>query len=187
MAGKSGTTQAPKNSPKSGASKTTTPGVPTLANARTYNNYVSWYETRHAPKAQSRSQAATGSLGSITDRVLQAPAKTIDINQEILRRQELENNDFAQNTMLKRKTINRLFWFLAIETGLIFMFSFFQGTHAPHNFHLEEWSFKLLVTATIAQITGMLFVAVRYLFPVAHDEAPASNSTDSKNTQNMVK
>jgi hypothetical protein len=30
---------------------------------------------------------------------------------------------------------------------------------------MQEWSFKLLITATIAQITGMLFVAVRYLFP----------------------
>ncbi len=80
-------------------------------------------------------------------------------------RKRLENRDFAQNTELKRRTIRLLFRFLAVETGLIFAFAFAQGAAWPADFHMEEWSFKLLVAATIAQITGMLFVAVRYLFP----------------------
>ncbi len=85
-----------------------------------------------------------------------------DIERE---RKKLENRDFAQNTELKRRALNLLFTFLAIESVVIFGFAFAQGTHWPAHFHIEEWSFKLLVSATIAQITGMLFVAIRYLFP----------------------
>lgn len=85
-----------------------------------------------------------------------------DIEQE---RKRLENQDYAQNTQLKRRTINLLFRFLALETAVIFAFAFAQATRWPLDFHMEEWSFKLLVTATIAQITGMLLVAVSYLFP----------------------
>ncbi len=93
-----------------------------------------------------------------------APAP-IDINQEIARKQQLENENTAQDILLKRVTLNRLFWFLTAETALIFLFALFQATNWPGHFRLEDWSFRLVVTATIAQITGMLFVAVRYLFP----------------------
>lgn len=98
-----------------------------------------------------------------------ASAKPIDIEQEIARKQQLENENTAQDIRLKRITLNRLFWFLATESALIFVFSFFQAVGWPHHFHLDEWSFKLVVTATLAQITGMLFVAVRYLFPTHSD------------------
>jgi hypothetical protein len=91
--------------------------------------------------------------------------KPIDIEQEVARKQQLENENTAQDIRLKRITINRLFVFLGIETALIFMYAFFQAVHWPAQFQLEEWSFRLVVGATIAQITGMLFVAVRYLFP----------------------
>lgn len=91
--------------------------------------------------------------------------KSIDIEQEIARKQQLENENTAQDIRLKRVTLNRLFWFLTAETLLIFLFAFFQATGNPAGFRLEDWSFRLVVGATIAQITGMLFVAVRYLFP----------------------
>ena len=97
----------------------------------------------------------------------QTPGSTapVDINQEVARKQQLENENTAQDIRLKRITLNRLFWFLAVETALIFLFAFFQAVQWPDGFALEEWSFRVLVGATIAQITGMLFVAVRYLFP----------------------
>lgn len=97
-------------------------------------------------------------------------AKPIDIEQEIARKQQLENENKAQDIRLKRVTLNRLFWFLTVETALIFLFSFFQATGQPASFKLEEWSFNLIVTATLLQITGMLFVAVRYLFPTDKQE-----------------
>jgi hypothetical protein len=62
-----------------------------------------------------------------------------------------------------------LFWFLGIETFLIFAFTFCQATQLPLEFALPEWSFDILVTATILQIAGMVFVAVRYLFPNKED------------------
>lgn len=88
----------------------------------------------------------------------------IDIEQEIAREQKIKNDNAEQDIALKHLTLRLLFGFLAIETALIFLFTFLQAVRA-HGFHLEEWSFKILVTATIAQITAMLFAAVRYLFP----------------------
>jgi hypothetical protein len=90
---------------------------------------------------------------------------SIDIEQEVARKQQLENENTAQDILLKRITLDRLFWFLAAETAFIFLFSLFQAIGRPDGFKLEEWSFRVLIGATIAQITGMLFVAVRYLFP----------------------
>lgn len=89
----------------------------------------------------------------------------IDINEQIARTKKLENDNAEQDIGLKRTTLITLFVFLAIETSLIFLFALFQAIGRPDGFNLQEGSFRLLVGATIAQITGMLFVAVRYLFP----------------------
>lgn len=86
------------------------------------------------------------------------------IEDEIAREQKIKNDDAEQDIGLKKTTLNRLFGFLAIETFIIFAFAFLQATHY-FRFGLEEWSFKLLVSATITQITVMLYVAVNYLFP----------------------
>lgn len=91
--------------------------------------------------------------------------KEVDIKQEIARSRKLKNDDAEQDIKLKRKTLNRLFLFLTTETIVIFVFAFFQAVYWPAKFHLDNWSFKLLISATLLQITGMLFVAVRYLFP----------------------
>jgi hypothetical protein len=106
-----------------------------------------------ASKTAGRTQTAPQALPSI------------DINQEIARERKLRNDNAEQDIALKRTTLRRLFLFLTGETVAIFLFALFQATHWPPHFHLEEWSFNLLVGATIAQITGMLYVAVRYLFP----------------------
>lgn len=77
---------------------------------------------------------------------------------------QLKNKGLAQDIALKKTTLFALFGFLAIETAVIFLFAFFQAVRFG-GFALEEWSFKLLVTATIVQITTMLLVAVKHLFP----------------------
>lgn len=92
------------------------------------------------------------------------PGDTTDIDRELIRRERIQNDDAEQNIRLKKNTLDRLFLLLTTETALIFVVAMLQATHWL-GFALEEWSFKLLTTATIAQITGMLFVAVRYLFP----------------------
>lgn len=98
---------------------------------------------------------------------LSKPAqKTIEdrINEEKIRRGALENDAFEQDIALKRSTLRKLFVFLALETVVIFVFAYFQGV-SFNGFVLEEWSFKLLVAATITQITVMLNIAVKHLFP----------------------
>jgi hypothetical protein len=107
-----------------------------------------------------------GSSAGVPNRPAAKPTEYVDIQQEIAnRRGHLENEDKALDIRLKRITLDRLFWFLTAETVLIFLFAFFQAVEWPARFHLEEWSFRVVVGATIAQITGMLYVAVRYLFP----------------------
>lgn len=87
-----------------------------------------------------------------------------DIDDELIREKRLKNDDIEQDIKLKRTTLRILFGFLLGETAMVFLYAYLQATRT-FNFALEEWSFKLLITATIAQIAGMLFVAIRYLFP----------------------
>ncbi|HLD60977.1 MAG TPA: hypothetical protein VJA27_02500 [Patescibacteria group bacterium] len=90
--------------------------------------------------------------------------ETTIIEQIAERRKELENTAFEQDIKLKKSTLERLFIFLGSETIVIFLFALMQGLKLG-GFKLEEWSFKLLVAATITQITTMLLVAVKHLFP----------------------
>lgn len=108
------------------------------------------------------------SLPELTHRQIIAGMPTthqVDINEEIARAEKIKNDNAEQDIALKRSTWYRLFRFLITETTVVFALAFFQGIHWPWHFHLEDWSFKLVVVATIGQITAMLYVAVRYLFP----------------------
>ena len=87
-----------------------------------------------------------------------------EVEQIRRKREVIKNTAREQDIVLKRYTLFSLFIFLAVETALIFIFSYLQATNTLR-FHLEEWSFKLLVAATITQITYMLQVAVKHLFP----------------------
>ena len=80
------------------------------------------------------------------------------------KRKELDNRAKEQDIELKKQTLHKLFFFLSIETAVIFLMAIFQGFNF-FEFYLEEWSFRLLVTVTISQITIMLLVAVKHLFP----------------------
>lgn len=113
------------------------------------------------------------SLPELTHRQIIAPiiggtselSRKVDINSEIARAEKIKNDNAEQDIQLKRNTWYRLFRFLIAETTLIFVLAFFQAIQWPWHFHLEPWSFRLLIAATIGQITAMLYVAVRYLFP----------------------
>ncbi|NQU99187.1 MAG: hypothetical protein HQ538_00455 [Parcubacteria group bacterium] len=81
----------------------------------------------------------------------------------------IKNEGMRQDIALKKVTLLVLFIFLGLETIAIFAFSYFQATRF-FGFNLEEWSFRLLVTATILQITFMLQVAVKHLFPAQREK-----------------
>jgi hypothetical protein len=95
------------------------------------------------------------------------------VTDVIEERKKIENQALAQDIQLKKQTLFILFIFLAAETIAIFLYSFFQGVHA-WNFALEEWSFKLLIAATIIQITLMVQIAVKHLFPQGKEKAGAA-------------
>lgn len=86
---------------------------------------------------------------------------TID---EKLRRQQIENDKLEKDQELKENTLKKLFRFLSIETAIIFALAFLQGFRW-WRFKMDEWSFRLVITATIGQITAMLTIAVQHLFP----------------------
>lgn len=91
--------------------------------------------------------------------------KRVSLEDTITEKEGIKNIGRRQDINLKKKTLAFLCGLLSIETIVIFLFSFFQATKYPMSFHLEEWSFKLLVAATISQITIMLLIAVKHLFP----------------------
>ncbi len=122
---------------------------------------------RNSSTHSINSPAAYQALGARSAPTPQTTPRT-SMDDEIIREKQLKNDDTQQDIKLKRNTLNLLFCFLGVETITIFVFAFLQATDRYH-FHLEEWSFKLLVSATIAQITIMLSVAVNYLFPKKHD------------------
>lgn len=96
--------------------------------------------------------------------VYKSDDKRQTIDDQLVKKQKLENDDLEQNIKLKKDTLTALFKFLVIETAVIFAYAWCQATNLC-NFHLEEWSFRLLVGATIIQITTMLTIAVKHLFP----------------------
>lgn len=98
---------------------------------------------------------------------ISAPQK-IDENLEEYKK--LQNKAFAQDISLKRNTLIVLFIFLALETLVIFIYAFFQAVHS-WGFKLEDWSFRLLIAATITQITLMVQVAVKHLFPTPKESS----------------
>ncbi|MGD8373254.1 MAG: hypothetical protein PVI21_00120 [Candidatus Woesebacteria bacterium] len=112
-------------------------------------------------------RAQTSDLPLLSAGVQDATAK-VDIEDEIAREKKIKNDDAEQDIRLKRKTLGRLFGFLSCETFAIFIFAYMQATKL-FGFALEEWSFKLLTVVTITQITVMLRIAVKYLFPQRSD------------------
>lgn len=112
-------------------------------------------------KIQSNRHTQTRKLTPYT----QSNGNEQSVEKEIEQRaKHLKNAALQQDIELKKETLHILFIFLALETVTIFIFSYLQATMI-FNFMLEEWSFKLLVTATLIQITFMLQVAVKHLFP----------------------
>lgn len=101
------------------------------------------------------------------------PEKKVRIDDVINERERIKNDDLKQNIRLKSIISAFLCLLLYAETIVVFVFSLFQAIEVriewpifgTQPFHLDEWSFKLLVTATIAQITIMLRIVVKYLFP----------------------
>lgn len=88
----------------------------------------------------------------------------IDEKIEKARAQKIENDNREKDQRLKEQTLRKLFNFLWAETIVIFGLAFLQG-FGLHRFKIDQWSFRIVVTATLGQITAMLTIAVRHLFP----------------------
>ncbi len=87
-----------------------------------------------------------------------------EIQSQELRERQIKNDALEQDVQLKKTTLDTLFRFLGAETTLIFCIVLIQG-FGSLNFKIDEWSFRILLVGTILQITAMLTIAVRHLFP----------------------
>lgn len=125
-------------------------------NSRPYNS------TSYAAQLMQQLRAdASGASSHTTKTKEQRKPKRLD---QKIRKQQIENDIAEADQKLKIRTLFILFGFLSIETIVVFMLAFFQGLHS-YGFHLEEWSFRIVIGATIGQITAMLTIAVQNLFP----------------------
>lgn len=75
-----------------------------------------------------------------------------------------ENDNLRSDQTLKRWTLIILFIFLFAETTVLFVITFLQG-YVDSSFDLDSITLRIVVVATLAQISGMLTFAVRHLFP----------------------
>lgn len=97
-------------------------------------------------------------------------SKALSVQEQIeVSKANTLNEGLRIDQNLKKLSLKLLFVFLGIETFVIFLFTFFQAINDPFNFKLEEWTFRLLVTVSITQITLMLQVAIKYLFPTKEE------------------
>ena len=109
---------------------------------------------------KSEDQSEEGSTVTEYDLVLEKIVKS---------KEELESLDLEQNIRLKKITLAVLFSFLGAETVAVFLIAFFQGFEVG-GFALEEWNFRLMIAGTIMQITFMLQIAVKHLFPLKEEK-----------------
>ena len=86
------------------------------------------------------------------------------VEEERVRREKIENDNKEKDQRLKEMTLKQLFVFLGIETAIVFVVAFLQGFKLL-GFHLDEWSLRLLLAATLVQTVSMLTIAIRHLFP----------------------
>jgi hypothetical protein len=143
--------------------------VPDILNAQKEQSAIESKSDIPSPApAQSTNSSWDSSLVVSTTPTIAQPQQIGDIvdklKEEQVREQSIKNDDREQDKRLKKGSLIALFVLLSVETFVIFSFALFQAT-SLFGFKLEEWSFKLLISATITQITIMLMVAIKYLFP----------------------
>lgn len=112
--------------------------------------------------SQARAELETGDV-RFSNRPASPTSLPVTIDEKI-RKQQIENDNIEKDQRLKEATLRILFFFLTFETIIIFVLAFFQG-FTTGGFHLEEWSFRLVIAGTLSQIAAMLIIAVKNLFP----------------------
>jgi len=112
-------------------------------------------------KQRSQNAPRNSNLSFTTPKAL--PFREI-VQNERARKQKIDNDNLESDQRLKSRSLVALFIFLAAETILVFLLAFAQG-YKHHGFYLDEWSLRIIIVATLGQITAMLSIAVKHLFP----------------------
>ncbi len=112
-----------------------------------------------APPRKSASQATT--LQSLIDKE-KVRARQLDNEKK-----QTENSLINKNQSLKKLTLILLFVLLFVESIALFVLAFFQG-FKYYGFDLDAITLRIIVVASLAQISAMLTIAVRHLFPSNH-------------------
>ena len=89
--------------------------------------------------------------------------KPVDLKIERARQKQIQNDNLISDQKMEKWSLFVLFIFLGLETAVVFVIIFLQGFQ--NSFYLEEWSFRSLLAGTLLQITAMLTIAIKHLFP----------------------
>lgn len=85
--------------------------------------------------------------------------------------QEARAEDAEGDIKLKKKIARVIISILIAQTVLIFYIAISQGLgmlvyfNWPTSFHLEEWSFRILISGTLVETYYLMRIVVTYLFP----------------------
>ncbi len=84
------------------------------------------------------------------------------LQMEIERKQD-EIEELQTDRELKKKVANIVFYFLAIETTLVFIILCLQG-FGFWGFYVSDTTLNIFLPATIIQISSMAIIITKYLF-----------------------
>ncbi|MNY37597.1 hypothetical protein D3C86_1721710 [compost metagenome] len=79
-------------------------------------------------------------------------------------KKQAENGLINKNQTLKKLTLILLFILLFVESIALFVLAFFQGFKF-YGFDLDDITLRIIIVASLVQISAMLTIAVRHLFP----------------------
>jgi hypothetical protein len=93
------------------------------------------------------------------------------------RKKEAEADDAEGDIKLKKMIAYVIIGILIAQSGIVFWISVSQGLKyllfRGGAFDMEEWSFRILVSATLIQTYYLMRIVVSYLFP--RRDVPATN------------
>jgi hypothetical protein len=88
-----------------------------------------------------------------------------DLFEQKLRRQKLENDNLEQDKKQRKRYARAVFQLICLWLFGLFVLVFFQGNEARNGFHLSDKVLITLITGTTANVLGIFWVVMNYLFP----------------------
>jgi hypothetical protein len=117
--------------------------------------------TAHKQGVNSSLRKADKPASTIQSKIDEARVRARELDNE---KKHTENELINKNQTLKKLTLILLFILLFVESIALFVLTFFQGFEF-YGFDLDPITLRIIVVASLVQISAMLMIAVQHLFP----------------------